>query len=43
MVYSFKRLQKWALLGIFVVLVFSCKSTSVIKEITITPISILKP
>ncbi|MCK0192612.1 DUF4292 domain-containing protein [Arenibacter sp. F20364] len=28
--YSFKRLQKWAVLGIFVGLFFSCKSTSVI-------------
>ena len=35
MVYSFKRLQKWSLLGIFVVLVFSCKSTSVIKSGTV--------
>jgi|TARA_R110001592_G_scaffold2279_2_gene13850 hypothetical protein len=35
MKYSFKRLQKWAILGIFVVLVFSCKSTSVIKSGTV--------
>jgi hypothetical protein len=35
MEFSFKRLQKWAILGIFVVLVFSCKSTSVIKSGTV--------
>ena len=35
MKFSFKRLQKWAILGIFVVLVFSCKSTSVIKSGTV--------
>ena len=35
MKYSFKRLQKWAILGIFVALVFSCKSTSVIKSGTV--------
>ncbi|MEZ4968325.1 MAG: DUF4292 domain-containing protein [Flavobacteriaceae bacterium] len=35
MVYSIKGLQKWTLLVIFVVLVFSCKSTSPINSATV--------
>lgn len=33
--YSLRGLQKWAVLGVLVVLVFSCKSTSAIKSATV--------